>query len=218
MKTGSRGLTASRERFGMRRILVIAQVALSLVLLVCALLFARSLRNLLTVDAGFQQMGILVVDMDLTHLNLPLERRVTFKQELLDRMRAIPGVESAATADVIPISGNAWGNSVWMEGSDQQQEKLTFFNRVSPDYFKTMKTPLLAGRDFDGRDSATAPKVAIVNEAFAKRVKGEHLVGKRFWRQQTPTQPQEIFEIVGVVKNTKYMEMKEKLYPIAYLV
>ncbi len=156
--------------------------------------------------------------MDLTHLNLPAERRVTFKRELLDRMRAIPGVESAATADVIPISGNAWGNSVWMEGSDQKQKKLAYFNRVSPSYFKTMKTPLLAGRDFDDRDTATAPKVAIVNEAFTKRLKGENPVGKRFWRQQTPTEPQEIFEIVGVVKNTKYVEMKERLYPIVYLV
>jgi len=218
MKAGSRGLTASRERFGLRRILVVAQVALSLVLLVGALLFSRSLRNLLTVDAGFQQTGVLVVDMDLTHLNLPMERRVTFRRELLDRMRAIPGVESAATADVIPISGDAWGNSVWMEGSDEQQEKLIYFNRVSPGYFKTMKTPLLAGRDFGDHDTATAPKVAIVNEAFAQRLKQENLVGKRFWRQQTPTQPQEMFEIVGVVKNTKYREMKETLSPIVYLV
>jgi putative ABC transport system permease protein len=218
MKCGSRGLTASRQRFGMRRMLVVAQVSLSLVLLVGALLFSRSLRNLLTVDAGFQQTGILVTSMDLTHLNLPVERRVAFKEELLERMRAIPGVESAATADVVPISGDVWGNYIWMEGSDAQQEKLSFFNRVSPDYFKTMKIPLLAGRDFSDRDTATAPKTAIVNEAFVRRFKEGSPVGKRFWRQQTPDEPKELFEIIGLVKDTKYIEMKENFWPVAYVV
>jgi predicted permease len=105
-----------------------------------------------------------------------------------------------------------------MEGSDAQNEKLSLFNRVSPGYFKTLEIPLLAGRDFSDRDATTAPKMAIVNEAFAQLFKEGNPVGKRFWRQQTPTEPQELFEIVGLVKDTKYIAMKEKFFPIAYLV
>jgi putative ABC transport system permease protein len=104
-----------------------------------------------------------------------------------------------------------------MEGSDAQHEKLSLFNRVSPGYFNTLKIPLLAGRDFSDRDTATAPKAAIVNEAFTQRFKEGNPVGKRFWRQQTPTEPQELFEIVGLAKNTKYIDMKEDFFPIVYV-
>jgi len=218
MKMGSRGLTASRERFSLRRALVVSQVALSLVLLVGALLFSRSLGNLLRLDAGFQQSGILLTQVALTRLNLPPERRQAFKRELLDRIRAIPGVDSAADTNVVPLSGSSRSNRVWPDGSDRGQGKDSFFSRVGPAYFKTLGTPLVAGRDFDDHDTPTSPKVAMVNEAFARRVLNEaNPVGKRFWIETTPNDPETLCEIVGLVKDTKYRDLREDFAPVAFL-
>src|SRR5256714_6110439 len=180
LKSTGRGMTGGRERFSLRRALVISQVALSLVLLVGALLFVRTLRNLLTLDPGFQQEGLLVANLDLTHLNIPAERRLPFKRELLDRIRAIPGIDSAADANIVPISGNGWNEDIRIEGP-AQQKGLPNFSRVTPGYFKTMQTPFLAGRDFDDHDTATSPHVAIVNETFVTKIlNGANPVGVRF--------------------------------------
>ena len=120
MKAGGRGMTAGRERFSLRRALVVAQVALSLVLVAGALLFSRSLGKLLTVDTGFRQEGVLIANVSFQRLNLPPERYPAFKDELLDRIRAIPGVEAAAIAhdDPAPRLGGA---NVWMDGADARQ-------------------------------------------------------------------------------------------------
>src|SRR6185437_12688097 len=154
MNTAGRGLTATRERFSTRRILVVCQVALSLVLLVGALLFVRSLHKLLTLDAGFQRTGILVADADFTRLNIPSAQRLEFKRELLERIRALPGVERAAIAMVVPLGGNFSNNDVFING---EKKELADLNRVSDRFFSTMGTPLLAGRDFDSRDNLNAP-------------------------------------------------------------
>src|SRR5690349_12002601 len=161
LKSASRAMTAGRERFGLRRALVVSQVAMSLVLLVAALLFVRSRRNLMTLDAGFRQTGLLITNVDFSKLKLPVERRQPYKRELLDHIRAIPGVDSAADTSIIPISGDGWNNNVLI-GSDRHKG-LSNFTRVSQGYFRTMGTPLLAGRDFDDRDTAASPKVATVN-------------------------------------------------------
>jgi putative ABC transport system permease protein len=217
MKSGGRGVTSSRERFGLRRALVVSQVSLSLVLLVSALLFSRSLRNLLNLDAGFARNGVLIAALDFTHLNLPAERRQSYKDELLGRLRAIPGVDSAATVGTIPLGGGSWSNNVWIDGTDSQQQKNSMFNSVSEDYFKTMQTPLLAGREFDRHDTAASTRVAVVNQAFADRfTNGASPVGKRFWRQRTPRAPETMYEIVGLVRNTKYMDLREDFHPIAF--
>ena len=218
MKAGGRGLTASRERFGLHRSLVVSQVALSLVLLVGALLFTRSLRNLLTLDVGFQRSGILITTLDLTPLNLPVNRRQAFEQELLERLRSTPGVDSAAEAAIVPTSGSSTDRHVWMEGSDSAQPKNSWFNWVSPDYFRTMGTPLVAGRDFDSRDTSTSPKVAIVSEAFARQLAmGTNPVGKRFWQKAELREPQVAYEIVGLVKDTKYHDIREQFGPVVYV-
>jgi putative ABC transport system permease protein len=220
MRATGRGLTEGSERFGLRRILVVSQVALSLVLVVGALLFVRSLRNLLTLDPGFQQDGILIAELDLTRLNVPLERRTPFKRELLERIRSIPGVESAARTSIVPISGSRWNEAVWMDGTKQdlQNRKISDFNAVSPGFFQTMGTPLLQGRDFDDRDSLNAPMVAIVNESFARKfVQSANPLGQRFRVEDDPGKPDLVYEIVGVVKNTKYAYMRDEFGPIAFL-
>ena len=218
MKAGSRGMTANRERFGLRRALVVSQVALSLVLLVGALLFSRSLRNLLTLDPGFQRTGILVTDLDLTPLKLPPARREPFKHDLLERLRSTPGVDSAAETYVVPTSGAFTNRNFWMDTSDASQAKTSWFNRVSPDFFKTMGTPLLAGRDFNDRETPTSPKVAIVNEAFAREIAGgANPIGRRAWEGSAHGNPQVEYEIVGIVKNTKFLDIREEFAPVVYV-
>ncbi len=214
MNTAGRGLTVTRERFGLRRFLVICQVALSLVLLVGALLFVRSLHKLLVLDAGFQRTGILVADADFTRLNIPSPRRQEYKRQLLERVRALPGVDGAATAAIAPVSGGGWNNNIYIEGENKGTSNL---NRVSDKFFSTTGTPLLAGRDFDGRDSLHSPPVAIVNQAFAKKFfGGANLLGQTFRDGDNVDKPHPLIEIVGLVKNAKYRDLREDFAPIAY--
>ena len=126
MKTGGHGMTASRGRLGFRGALVVSQVALSLVLLFGALLFTESLRNLLTDDPGFQAKGVLIAGLDFTRLQIPVERRGAFHRELLDRIRTIPGVDVAAETNIVPLSGNGWGNTVWIDGRDDAAAGFEF--------------------------------------------------------------------------------------------
>jgi predicted permease len=202
----------------LRRALVAAQVALSLTLVAGALLFSRSLGKLLTVEAGFRQEGVLVTSVGFRGLNLPPDRNLAFKGELLDRIKAIPGVESAADANKVPLDGNSSGNNVWMEGKGAEQKKGIRRGRVGVDYFKTLQIPLSAGREFDARDSSGATKVAVVNEAFARSLlNGANPVGQRFWIEKTPFEPETVYEIVGLVRNTKYEDLREEFGPIVYL-
>ncbi len=129
---------------------MVTQVSLSLVLVVGALLFARSLRNILTLDAGFQRDGMVEVDIEFERLNLPPARRVSFRESLLERVRALPGVIAADTS-VVPISGYGWSSNVVVGG--QQVDIVVQMSNISPGYFRTMGTPLVMGRDFDDRDN-----------------------------------------------------------------
>jgi putative ABC transport system permease protein len=129
----------------------------------------------------------------------------------------VPGVNSAAATSVVPLSGSSWYNYIWMDGADPAGKKGVALNRVSPDYFKTLGTPLVAGRDFNDYDTLSAPKVAIVDEEFARQLAGEmNPVGKSFWVETTPNTPQTRYEIVGLVKSTKYNNVREDFQPLAY--
>ena len=210
-----RGLTATRERFSMRRALVVTQVALSLVLVVSALLFTRSLRKILTVEAGFQRDGVLVMNVDYSTLNIAKQQREPFANSLLQNVRTVPGVESAAAAFIVPLSGFGWNDRVVVGG--KRIDTSVNMDLVSDGFFKTMGTPLLGGRDFDERDTATAPLVAIVNQEFARKILGtENPVGKTYridvYKGDTPHD----YEIVGVVKNTRYYDLRDEYEPIAY--
>ena len=217
LKSTGRGMTGGRERFGLRRALVVSQVAMSLVLLVGALLFVRTLRNLLTLDPGFRQQGLLVTDVDLSHLNIPVERRQSYKRELLDRLRGVPGVDSAADASVVPVSGNSWNEDILVLGPSQLKG-LPYFNRISPGYFTTLQTSFIAGRDFDDHDTATSPNVAIVNESFVTKIlQGANPIGVRFEKNTYIGRPNPVFEIVGLVKDAKYQDLREEPTPVAYV-
>jgi putative ABC transport system permease protein len=218
MKAGGHGMTASRGRLGFRGALVVSQVALSLVLLFGALLFTQSLRNLLNEDPGFQTGGVLIAGLDFARLKIPVERRGAFQRELLDRIRAIPGVETAAETNIVPLSGEGWGNTVWLDGHDTTRRLDANFSSISPGYFKTLRIPMVAGRDFNERDTTQSPRAAVVNEAFARHLGlGANAVGARFRREATPGSPEELNEIVGVVKDTKYRTIRGEFGTIAYL-
>ena len=217
LKSSGRGLTSARERFGLRRALVVSQVALSLLLLFNALLFTGSLRNLLRVDAGFRQDGILIAQLDFSRLNLPKDRREPFKQEVLDRVRVIPGVHSAAEGRIVPGIGDSWNEDTWMEGSPAPKATC-FFSRVSPGYFTTLGTSMLAGRDFNDHDTPTSPIVAVVNEAYvSKFTNGNSPLGRVLRVSVGPGERAPSYEIVGVVKNTKYSDIREEFRPIAFV-
>jgi len=219
LRTNSRNITSGRTQFGLRQILVVSQVALSLVLVVGALLFSSSLRNLLAVDAGFLQKGVLITDLDLfRRLNVPYAGRVAFKHNLLDKIRSLPSVVSAAEVSMLPLSGGSTSNLVWIEGANRASGLESRFNWVSDGYFKAMGIPLLAGRDFNDRDSVSSPRVATVNRTFARNLGlGANPVGRTFRRQATPSEPEQTFEIVGLVEDTKYFSLREEFSPIAFL-
>jgi putative ABC transport system permease protein len=216
MRAGGRGLTAGRERFGLRRLLVVAQVSLSLVLLVGALLFVRSLQKLLNVNAGFRAEGITIVDLDLRPAHYAKDRLRMVHRDLLDRFRATPGVISAAQVNLTPVSGSGWDENTFADGSTGKHNDC-FFNRVSPNYFKTMGTGLIGGRDFNERDALGSGKIAIVNEQFAKVVfGGANPVGLSFRTEGQAGKPDPIYQVVGIVRNTKYYEVREDFLPQAF--
>ncbi|HYT21296.1 MAG TPA: FtsX-like permease family protein [Candidatus Polarisedimenticolia bacterium] len=218
LKESGRRATQGLSRFGLRRILVVSQIALSLTLLVGALLFARSLNNLARLDPGFRRNGILIADIDFTARHLPKEGRVAFSDELLRRVRAIPGVEAAATAAIVPLSGDGIGHDVLMgdTGVPEGDVPGAAFNYVSPGFFKTLQTSFLAGRDFNEHDRTGAPNVAIVNETFIRKFAiGKNPLGMTF-RVRRMNRISAPYQIVGVVKDTKYADLREELVPIVY--
>lgn len=213
MNAAGRSMTAGRERFGLRRMLVVSQVALSLVLLVGALLFVRSLYKLTLVDAGFKAEGLLVTNVDLTPLNLPPDKRIEFQKRMLEHLKRIPGLELSALTFISPMSGSGWNQPV-VGGEEKESAYLT---RVTPGYFRVLGTPVLAGRDFTDHDDLSAPTVAIVNETFVKKfMGGTNPLGKTFALDVQQGAPQLSYEVVGVVKDTKYYELKEENKPLAF--
>jgi putative ABC transport system permease protein len=216
MKSGGRGVTSSRERFGLRRGLVVAQMALSLVLVVGALLFVGTLRNLLTVDPGFRPDDVLVASLDLRRAGFPEGQRVAAKKDIVDSLGRLPGVIAAAQTDILPVSGSGWNQTILVGGIAQKD--YPNFNRVSPAYFKTMGTPFVAGRDFDERDTSSSVAVAIVNETFVRTyLGGRDPLGQAFQIEEPPGAPRPQYQVVGVVKDTKYYNLREPFTPIAYL-
>jgi predicted permease len=208
LKAGGRGMTAGRKRFSFQQTLVVSQIAFSLVLLVGALLFARSFWNLMTLDPGFRETGILRTYLNFRRLDLPPERYETFKRELLEKIRTIPLVESAATSTHVPLDGGFFELDLRV-GSKDGSSKFTW---VSPGYFRTMQIPFLAGRDFTDRDTMQSPPVAIVNHTFARQFFGtENPQGKTIRTRAEPHYPEIEYEIVGVVKDAKYGGLRDEI-------
>ena len=217
LKADGRGMTAGRKRFRFQRILVASQVALSLVLLAGALLFARSLRNLMTRDPGFQQDGVLVTDIDFTRLKLSTERLYPFTEDLLERIRAIPGVSAAAASNRSPVNGSS-SNDWVLNDKGEHPNGAAWEDYVSPGYFHTIENPMLVGRDFNANDTANSPHVAIVNQTFVKKFLNgaKDAVGKQFRVWAPPGQTPRYYTVVGEVKDSVYNDMHDPMDGVMY--
>jgi putative ABC transport system permease protein len=217
LRTSGHGLTEGREHLLLRRGLIVAQIALSLLLVATALLFVRSFQNLVNVNVGFQTKQILVADFDLSQLKIPLPGLLAAKRTLLNQIRALPGVRGAAEAAIVPVSGNGWNDFIDVPGTAVQRA-LCDFNSVTDDYFRTLEIPFVNGRTFNLGDTVTSPPVAIVNQAFAKKYLGSgDPVGKTFHLRQDAGKPDKVFRVIGLVGNTKENDLREAFSPLVFV-
>jgi putative ABC transport system permease protein len=214
LRTTSRTSTAGPVGSAARGSLVVAQVALSLVLVVTAVLFARTLHNLITLDSGFEPDRMTTVLVDYQRANTPAASRLELQQRLLHAVRSLPSVESAASVRMVPLTGE-WTGHVAIEGVRHQTQ--AYFNVVSPGFFHTIGSRVIAGRDFSANDSHGSPPVAVVNELFARKLLGtRNPVGLTFELPGSPAAPHRTFQIVGLVPNTKYTGLRDPFEPIAF--
>jgi len=218
MKAQGRGVTEGHSRLTAGKMLVTLQVALSLVLIVGAGLLLGSWRRLAAVDPGFRGDRVILVNADIRGASAPTAQRLGIHEAILNKLRSIPGVRSASASQITPLSGVTWNELLKVDGFTPKTENdaLAWANAVSDGYFATLGIPLLAGRDFDARDSRAAPRVAIVDESLAKRFFGTPAaVGRRFQKEEGKGWGPAI-EIVGVVGDTKYRSLRDSAQPIMY--
>jgi predicted permease len=215
LRLSGRGLTGDGSRFVVRRALVVGQIAVSLVLVVGSLLFVGTLRNLATSDFGFSDQNVLIAALDLRPVGMAPEALLPFQSRVLDRLRGVPGVRQAASAAIVPVSGSGWNETVIIDGVKQDGHPDA--NRVGASFFPALDIAFVAGRNFDTRDRLGSAPVAIVNQAFvAKYLGGPSALGRSFKLDVGPSQPDLSYEVIGVVRNTKYRDLREPLGPIIY--
>ena len=198
------------RRFGVRNLLVVAQVALSLVVLLGAGLFVRSLRALQAVDPGFEPAKVVTASFNLGLNGYDETRARQFMTDVTQRATALPGVESVGLANIVAFSDSFWISGATIEGVQPRQgQQLRFdFNAIGPHYFRTVGARLVGGREFTERDGPDAPRVVIVNEAAARQYwAGEDPVGKRTNRG----------EVIGVVANGKEKGLTKDTSPAMFL-
>lgn len=221
LKENGRNAVMGSSRFNVGKALLAGQVALSLVLLVAAGLFLGTLRNLLTLDPGFDRQNLLVITANVQQAAVAPSQRVRVFQEMLESLRAVPGVRSASSSMIAPLSGSSWNQYAYAEGYKEtsREDTLTYFNRVSPQYFRSLGVPLLAGRDFNEHDDLHSPNVLIVSESTARHFFGSvNALGKTISLDR-PGSDRTLYpyQIVGVVKDAKYAQIDEKALLVGYV-
>jgi predicted permease len=200
----------------LRDILVTGQIALSVVLLIGSILVVRSLEHALSLQLGFEPRHAAAISFDLGLQGYSEDRGREFQRRLLDKVRALPGIEAAGVIDGLPLTLNISNSSIFLEGQPQLRPgdaPMANMYQITPGYLRAMQTRLVAGRDLDQRDNKDAPLVVLVNEAFARQLlPGEDPVGRRFrygntgkWRQ-----------IAGVVEDGKYRSLGETPSPTVF--
>jgi len=199
--------------------LVIAQVALSVVLVVAAGLFVRTFASLATLNLGFDVRRVLIVTMNLERAPIESSQRQIVYSRALQSVQALPGVESAAISLLTPVSGYVWANRVAVSGGVTLTDAMrgALRNHVSPEFFATYGQRLVAGRFFTDHDTAGAPPVAIVNEAFARRfLNGVSPIGRTVHRYSSADGPGPEMEIVGVAGDAVYRRLRDPMPPTLY--
>jgi len=198
---------------GWRKLLAAAQVSLSLLLLIGAGLFVRSLQNIRNLNPGFEVTHLLSFSVDPTLSGYQTERAKQFYKQLTEELKSLPGARSAALCVVAPLSFSDWESTITVDGYNAKpgEDMLPHVNYVSPAFFEAFRIPLYDGRDFTDRDALGAPKVVIVNEKFARHYFGDRSpVGRRIGMGGDPGTKTDI-EIIGVVRDTKYETMRQEI-------
>jgi predicted permease len=208
------GIGTSTFRLG--KSLVIVQIAVTLVLLVAAGLFVRTLMNLQSIDLGFDPDRVIVVGID-TRLKIPIEERRHIYARLLERAESVPGVRAASLSFVGLFTASPWGNRITIEGrvARPDEPERTFANAIAPRYFDVMGIQLLRGRAFSQNDRDNTPPVAIVNEEFARQFFDDPAPLGRHVGLGAPATV--MMEIVGVAANAKYNSVRDSAVPMLYV-
>jgi putative ABC transport system permease protein len=203
--------TEGRRQLAAREVLVAMQIAMSVVLVAGALLFVLTFRNLTTMDVGFARQGILMANVFLSEEHHPANTRAAFQRALTQRLATLPGIAGVAHATTPPLGGSVWGAIVSSRTADGEIKDEVTRNQVSDGYFAVIGTTLLTGRDFNDRDTPQSPRVAIVNETFARKFfPGMSPIG------QVYLDGNERFEVVGVARDSRQYFLREGARPITY--
>ncbi|HLJ50510.1 MAG TPA: ABC transporter permease [Bryobacteraceae bacterium] len=199
--------------------IVSAQIALSLALVAAAGLFLRSFVKLASLEIGFQQDNVLIINTNLQTAKVPVAARLSTADAIESRLRAVPGVLSAAHSWNTPVSGYGWNDYVGSDTPDgpSGEDRLVWFNFISPGYFETLRTSLLSGRNFNAHDTPESQKVAIVSATFARKFfRNRDPIGGIFYIDPKAGKANAPILVVGVVKDSKYESLREETASIAF--
>jgi predicted permease len=215
LRAGTTVRAGWRRRVGLGRPLVAVQIALSLLLLVVAGLFVRSLGNLNAIPLGFNPEGVVLFNLDPSAAGYTAERKAAATERVAARLRAVPGVRGVTWSSFALLDNFSWNSRLSIPGEPDRKRPPCFLMWTEAGFHRMLQIPLVAGRLFDERDARTAPKVAIVNQAFVKVYLGRSAaIGRTFSVQLEPSA--QTFEIVGVVRDTKYARVRQENKPIAF--
>ena len=217
LKDQASSLASSSRQARLRQIFIVAQVALSLVLLVGAGLFTRSLYRLMTQDPGFHTENLLRFSVQPGLNGYDLARGLAFYSELQQRLAVLPGVRAAGATSFGPFGHGRRSGNITVEGyrAAENENTVVMEDGASPSYFRTMGIPIIAGREFEEHDRAGARKAVVVNEAFAKRfARAGNLLGKHMAFSTGNAVPD--YEIIGIVRDTKYVSLRDEPQPFVW--
>jgi len=219
---GTRSSLRSHLRPG--RWIVASQVALSLVVVITAGLFLRSFKNLVSLDTGFDRSNILLIGTDFQNAKVSTDQRAVLSSQILEKLRTLPGTISASESFVTPISGYMWALRFSLPNGEgpSRDHAGAYVNFVSPEYFATLHTALVSGRDFDEHDVAGAQPVVVISETMASRffphttAIGKYLITEDYYHEQSGKKTPPML-VIGIAKDTKYRRIREKTQPTVYL-
>lgn len=217
LKDGQKGAGGS-QRSGMRSLLVVSEIALSFMLVIGAGLLIKSFIRLVRVDPGIDPNNVLTLRLDLPGSRYPEDHQQrAFFEEIERRISGLPGVESVGATTCLPLEGYKWTGDATVEGHPAEDYLRELRHKeVTPGYFRTLKIPLLAGREYDGRDTANSPKMAVVNEAFARwAFPNEDPIGRRV-KFTKPAIDSPWYQIIGVVRGEKQDGLDKEIRPEVY--
>jgi len=219
LKGGAESARRKKRRgLGLRNVLVVAQVALSLVVLVCGGLFIKSFRKAQTMDPGFDNANGLIVSLSPTLIGYEDDQSRQFYKQVLERVSHVPGVDAVSYARTLPLGDSSNSNGPILKEVETLSKcsagRVIMTNVISPGYFRTMQIPIVDGRDFDDRDQPKTQRVVIVNQQMAEMLwPGQSAVGKRI---TIGVDSKDLWEVVGVVKTGKYRTLAEDPKPFYY--